>query len=312
MSINMKRIVTVFIIAFIMLGILLSRSFISRPKLKTQQSDKIRVVASFYPLYFFAGQIGGDKADVVDITPFGAEPHDYELTSMDMARIENSQILIINGNFEPWTDKVKTNFEEKNITIITAGEGLLSQEISQNGKMVPDPHIWLSPKLAQKEVKAILEGFLKTDSPNRDYYQQNADKLLISLDDLDKKYQQGLNTCKKKKNIITSHSSFYYLAKEFGLIQTAIAGLSPDSEPSPKQLAEIADFAKKNSIDYIFFEKLVSPKLAETIADEIGAKTLLLDPLEGISQNEIESGENYFTKMETNLTNLKLALQCNT
>ena len=269
-----------------------------------QQSNKIRVVASFYPLFFFAGQIGGDKADVVNITPFGAEPHDYEPTSMDMANIENSRILIINGNFEPWIDKVKTNLAGKNITIIRAGEGLFSQKI-------PDPHVWLSPKLAQKEVKAILAGFLKSDSPNSDYYQKNANKLLISLDDLDKKYRQGLEFC-QKKNIITSHLSFYYLAKEYGLNQTAISGLSPDSEPSPRQLTEIADFAKKNNIDYIFFEKLISPKLTETIAEEIGAKTLLLDPLEGISQNEIESGENYFTKMETNLTNLKLALQCNT
>lgn len=301
----MKRIVTFLIITFIIiLGIFLSRSLISQPKQKMQQSDKIRVVTSFYPLYFFANQIGGEKADVIDITPFGAEPHDYEPTAMDMAKIENSRILIVNGNFEPWIDKVKTNLEGKNITIITAGEGLFSQK-------VPDPHVWLSPKLANKEVKAILAGFLKSDSPNRDYYQKNADRLLVKLDDLDKKYQQGLNSC-RKKDIITSHLSFYYLAKEYGLNQTAISGLSPDSEPSPRQLTEIADFAKKNSIDFIFFEKLISPKLAETIAEEIGAKTLLLDPLEGISQNEIESGENYFTKMETNLTNLKLALQCNT
>lgn len=300
----MKRIVTVFIIAIIIMGIFLGKSIINQPKQKTLSSEKIRVVASFYPLYFFAEQIGGNKADVVNLTPFGAEPHDYEPTSMDMARIENSRILIINGNFEPWIDKIKSNLEGKDITIVKAGEGLFNQK-------APDPHVWLSPVLARKEVETILTVFLKTDSSNRDYYQKNANKLLLNLDDLDKKYQLGLNSC-RKKNIITSHASFYYLANEYGLIQTAIAGLSPDSEPSPKQLAEIADFAIKNSIDYIFFEKLISPKLAETIADEIGAKTLLLDPLEGISQNEIESGENYFTKMEENLTNLKLALQCNT
>lgn len=305
MSINMKKVTAVFIIVSITIaGIFLSRSFISRPKPENGQSDKIRVVASFYPLYFFAGEIGGDKAEVINITPYGAEPHDYEPTSMDMAKIENSRILIVNGNFEPWIDKIKTNLEGKNVTIITAGEGLFNQKAQ-------DPHVWLSPVLAQQEVKGILDGYQKTDPSNRDYYQKNADGLLVRLDDLDKKYQQGLNSC-RKKDIITSHLSFYYLAKEYGLNQTAISGLSPDNEPSPKQLAEIADMAQKNSINFIFFEKLISPKLAETIADEIGAKTLLLDPLEGISQNEIESGENYFTKMETNLTNLKMALQCNT
>lgn len=284
--------------------IILGKSIFNQPKQKKPGSEKIRVVASFYPLYFFAEQIGGDKADVVNITPFGAEPHDYEPTSMDMARIENSRILIINGNFEPWIDKIKTNLEGKKITIVTAGEGLFNQKVQ-------DPHVWLSPKLARKEVEAILAAFLKTDSSNRDYYQNNANKLLLNLDDLDKKYQLGLNSC-RKKNIITSHASFYYLANEYGLIQTAIAGISPDSEPSPRQLTEISDFAKRNGVNFIFFEKLISPKFAETIAFEIGINTLLLDPLEGISQNELQSGENYFTKMEENLTNLKLALQCNT
>ena len=305
MSINMKKITAVVIIVFITIaGIYLSRGFIGPPEPKNRQSDKIRVVASFYPLYFFAGQIGGDKAEVINVTPFGAEPHAYEPTSMDMAEIENSRILIINGNFEPWIDKIKTNLAGKNIIIITAGEGLFSQKI-------PDPHVWLSPILAKREAEIILAGFIKSDSANREYYQKNANRLLISLEDLNKKYQQGLEFC-QKKNIITSHTAFYYMAEEYGLTQTAIAGLSPDSEPSPKQIAEIADFAKKNTIDYIFFERLISPKLAETIADEIGAKTLLLDPLEGISQSEMSRGENYFTKMETNLTNLKLALQCNT
>ena len=301
----MKKITAVVIIVFITIaGIYLSRGFIGPPEPKNRQSDKIRVVASFYPLYFFAGQIGGDKAEVINVTPFGAEPHAYEPTSMDMAEIENSRILIINGNFEPWIDKIKTNLAGKNIIIITAGEGLFSQKI-------PDPHVWLSPILAKREAEIILAGFIKSDSANREYYQKNANRLLISLEDLNKKYQQGLEFC-QKKNIITSHTAFYYMAEEYGLTQTAIAGLSPDSEPSPKQIAEIADFAKKNTIDYIFFERLISPKLAETIADEIGAKTLLLDPLEGISQSEMSRGENYFTKMETNLTNLKLALQCNT
>src|SRR3989338_1414180 len=305
MSINMKKITAVVIIVFITIaGIYLSRGFISPPEPKNRQSDKIRVVASFYPLYFFAGQIGGDKAEVINVTPFGAEPHAYEPTSMDMAEIENSRILIINGNFEPWIDKIKTNLAGKNIIIITAGEGLF-------GHKIPDPHVWLSPILAKREAEIILAGFIKSDSANREYYQKNANRLLISLEDLNKKYQQGLEFC-QKKNIITSHTAFYYMAEEYGLTQTAIAGLSPDSEPSPKQIAEIADFAKKNTIDYIFFERLISPKLAETIADEIGAKTLLLDPLEGISQSEMSRGENYFTKMETNLTNLKLALQCNT
>ncbi len=129
------------------------------------------------------------------------------------------------------------------------------------------------------------------------------------LDQLDKTYAEGLKTC-KQKDIITSHAAFGYLATRYGLNQVAISGISPDEEPSSQQLAEVAKFAKENDVKYIFFESLVSPKLSETIAHEIGAKTLVLDPLEGISDDDIKQGKNYFTVMENNLKNLQKALQC--
>ena len=159
------------------------------------------------------------------------------------------------------------------------------------------------------EVKTILNGFIKVDPKNKSYYYNNTNKLLSRLDGLDKEYKQGLINC-NQKDIITSHAAFGYMAKTYGLNQVPISGLSPDAEPSSQQLAEITKFAKDHYLKYIFFESLVSPKLSETIANEVGAKTLVLDPIEGVSKVDIKSGKNYFTIMADNLKNLRIALEC--
>ncbi len=263
-------------------------------------SGKIHVTASFYPLYFFASEIGGDKAVVNNITPAGAEPHDYEPTPQDIAKIENSKLLILNGGFEAWGDKIKGGLVGKGVVLVIAGEGLLTKS---------DPHVWLSPALAKIETQRILAGFIKVDPTNTSYYSKNEKELETKLIQLDQDYKKGLKDC-VRRDIVTSHSAFGYLADAYGFNQIAISGLSPDSEPSSQTLVEIVNFVRKNDIKYIFFEKLVSPKLSDTIASETGAKLLVLDPLEGIPQDEIEKGADYFSVMRANLSNLEVALEC--
>lgn len=303
----MKKLVFLIIIFIILLGII--HAWTNRPQNKLK-NNKIQVAASFYPLYFFASQIGGDKADVSNLTPAGIEPHDYEPTTQDLARIENSDLLILNGGVEPWGDKIKGNLQGTTVKLVIAGEGLLTKQLTEGGETRQDPHVWLDPKLAKKEVENITKGFIADDPAHADYYQTNEQVLNNKLDELDAAYTKGLATC-QSRDIITSHAAFSYLADAYGLKQVAIAGLSPDTEPSAQQLTTIANFAKKYKVKYIFFEELVSPKFADTIAREIGAKTLVLDPLEGISDDRIKQGENYFTIMEKNLKNLQKALSCN-
>lgn len=273
-------------------------------------SNKIQVTTSIYPLYFFSQEIGGDKATIVNITPAGVEPHDYEPTAQDLVQIEHSKLLILNGGgLEAWGENIKQNLNTKNTVIVTVGEGLTNQHVLEEGKNITDPHIWLSPPLAKKIVDNITQGFIQIDPLYKSYYQSNADALKSKLDDLDVQYKQGLINC-AQKNIITSHAAFGYLATTYGFTQLPIAGLSPDAEPSPQQLANIVTFAKVNNVKYIFFESLVSPKLSNTIATEVGAKTLVLNPLEGLTNKEMSQGENYFTKMQNNLVNLQIALEC--
>jgi len=280
------------------------------PTLAPGTANKLLVTTSFYPLYFFAAQIGGAKAEVINITPTGLEPHDYEPTARDLVLIENSRLLILNGQgLEAWGNNLEQNLDSRRTTVVKVGEGLSDRELTSSGKNQLDPHVWLSPPKAEKLVTKILQGFSQVDPTNTNYYETNAAELQSKLRKLDQDYQQGLSQC-ANKNIITSHAAFAYLAAAYGLNQVSIAGLSPEAEPSPRQLADLAALAKNQKIKYIFFESLASPKLAETLANEVGAQTLVLNPLEGLNNEDLQNGQNYFTIMQTNLTNLKIALQC--
>jgi zinc transport system substrate-binding protein len=306
---NRKYILSGAVIVAVLAGLFLAAARYGRPAEITTE-NKLQVAASFYPLYFFSRQIGGDKADILNITPSGAEPHDYEPTSRDMARMENSRLIIINGSgLEAWGNDIRQNVDFRRTLVVAAGEGLADRQLNEGGKTAIDPHVWLSPVLAEKMVDQILRGFEQADPGNKDYYQTNADVLKSKITDLDAAYKQGLVNC-VRKNIVTSHAAFGYLAAAYNLNQVAIAGLSPDAEPSPRQMADIVKFTKDNHVTYIFFESLTSPKLSETIAREAGVKTLVLDPIEGLNAQDIVQGRDYFTQMRSNLANLQLALQC--
>lgn len=273
-------------------------------------TNKLPVVTSFYPLYYFASQIGGDKANVFNITPAGAEPHDYEPTTQDLARIEASRLLILNGGkLEAWGDRVRDTLHGTKVTVAAVGEVLVSQQINENGITINDPHVWLSPVLAKKEVGVIADNYKQVDPANAALYETNATELINRLEALDRDFRESLGQC-TDKNIVTSHAAFGYLAREYGLRQLAISGLSPDEEPTVQKLADIANFVKNNHVKYIFFENLMSPKLAQTIAGETGTRTLTLNPLEGLTSQDIVNGQNYFTVMKENLINLKTALDC--
>jgi zinc transport system substrate-binding protein len=275
-------------------------------------SNKLKVMASFYPLQYFASEVGGSRVEVVNVTPAGSEPHDYEPTPQDVAKLQDAKLVIVNGaGLEPWFDKIKEALKGK---VVIASEGLdLKKGVPEEGEEdtgdMKDPHVWLNPILAKSLVDKILAGFVSADPGNKTVYEQNAQNLKERLDTLDQSFREGLTTC-IKKDFITSHAAFAYLASQYGLNQVSISGISPEEEPSAQQLAEVADFARKNDVKYIFFETLVSPKLSETIASEIGAKTLVLDPIEGLSDDDITQGKNYFTVMESNLNNLQTALEC--
>ena len=282
----------------------------TRARTMPETEGKIRITASFYPLYFFTSAIAGDGAHVANIIPAGVEPHEYEPAPQDILRIGQSRLLILNGgDFEPWGSDMRRSMDPEKTVIVEAGAELASRNLEENGKTVADPHVWLSPKLAEKMADAILNGFVAVDPGNRIEYEANAAVLKEEFVNLDREYREGLAHC-ARRDFITTHAAFGYLAAEYDLNQVSISGISPEEEPSPAALAGIVRFARERAITHIFFESLASPKLSETIAREIGAATLILDPIEGLMADESARGEDYFTKMRANLANLKLALQC--
>ncbi len=273
-------------------------------------ADKMAVAASFYPMYEFARQIGGDRTHVRNITPAGAEPHDYELTPRDIIAVNTSQVLVYNGaGLEPWARKLLPQLPPS-VLVVNAAQGIrITTATSGEDQGKPDPHIWMDPILAQKQADNILAGFIRADPGGKAVYEANAAKFKQELTALHERFQRALSTCRKKV-FITNHAAFGYFAARYGLIQIGIAGLAPDAEPSAAKIRELIRLARQNDIRVIYYESLVSPRVAAVIAREVGARTLVFDPLEGLTDEELAGGKNYLSVMGQNLRNLMQGLGC--
>lgn len=279
--------------------------------------QKLKVITTFYPMYEFSKQIAGDHADVIALIPAGAEPHDWEPSAKDMAQVKEADVFVYNGIVEGWVEKALESAANDKRVVVEASksielmEGLPEEEEGEHHEEedghVLDPHVWLDPALAQVEVASIQAAFEKADPANKEAYKNNADAFIAKLKELDEAYKAGLKDAKHKE-FVTQHAAFGYLAKQYGLTQIPIAGLSPEQEPSPDKMAEIIKFAKENQVKTIFFETLVDSKVAETVANEIGAKTDVLNPLEGLTDEDKKNNLDYIGIMKNNLEALKKAL----
>lgn len=273
-------------------------------------SGKPLVVTSFYPLAYLTAQVAGDRAEVRNLVPAGSEPHDWEPSARDVADIQKAAVFIYNGaGFESWVDRTLDAAKSDKRVVIEATQGLTlaPPPPGEEGKdFASDPHVWLDPTFAKAIAEAIAAGLTRADAGGKETYERNLADLVKRLDELDGKFRDGLRECARRE-IITSHAAFGYLARRYGLEQIAVEGLAPDSEPTPARIAEIAQLARARGATTIFFETLVSPNVAQTIAKEAGATTMTLDPLEGVRD---EKTQNYFTVMAENLANLRTALGC--
>lgn len=295
--------VTVFTTAFALTGCHTKKAAEASTQTK-ETSSKLKVTTSFYPMFDFASKVGGDKVEITNMTPAGTEPHDWEPSAKDIEQLEKSDVFIYNGaDMEHWTDDVLASLDNKNITVVEASQGI---SLLKEGKNY-DPHVWLNPLNAKKEMENIKEALIKADEKNKEYYEKNYKTYAKKFDTLDSEYSTTLSNV-KNKNLIASHEAFGYLCEAYGLKQIGIEGLSPDSEPDAAKMKEIIHFAKKNNVKTIFFEELVSPKVSETIAKELGAEATVLDPIEGLSDEQQELGADYFSVMESNLQTLKKSL----
>ncbi len=280
------------------------------------------VAASFYPLAYLAQQVGGVNVAVTQVTPGGVEPHEYEPSPAELIAVHGAKVFLMNGaGVDGWADKVIDELKQKNIVTVRMTDtispmGGFSEEGEEDpthpssaDMNVQDPHFWLNPVLVKQEAALIRDAFIQADPAHADAYRANAAQLLQKLSALDSAYRSGLVNC-SQSFIVTSHNAFRYMAKEYGFQSLAIAGINAEEEPSAQRLAELADLAKEKGIKYIFFETLVSPKISETVAQEIGAQSLVLNPIEGLTSEDEAGGADYFTIMQENLQNLRTAMEC--
>lgn len=284
------------------------------------------VVATFYPLYEFARQVAGDRAEVVSLVPAGVEPHDWDPSPADLVHAGKARVFVYNGaGLEPWVGRLLDDPGSRGRVVVNATDGLplLAADLPRHGEdhgagvarpgrgtaAVSDPHVWLDPVLAGRQVDTIRAGLETADPGNATVYADNARAYGARLAALHARFERALGQC-GRRDIMVSHAAFSYLARRYRLTVVPIMGLAPESEPSPAQMAAIVKFARRQKIRYIFFETLVSPRLAETIAREIGARTLVLNPIEGLTKEEQAAGKDYVALMDENLRNLRIGLEC--
>jgi zinc transport system substrate-binding protein len=277
-------------------------------------TTKLRVVATTYPLAFVAERVAGADAEVVTLVPTGVEPHEYEPTPQEIERVYKATVFLYNGSgLDPWADKIAGEVAKQNIVPVKATAGIpllpLSGDEQEELGSNTDPHAWLNPQFQSQLARRLNDIFGKLDAAHAAGFSARTETLTRELSQLDADFTRTLVSC-QRRDVVTSHAAFSYLAKQYNLNQIAISGVSPESEPTPARVAELVRLVKQRGITTVFFETLASPKLAETLAQEAGAKTAVLNPLEGLTQDEQSRGDNYLTLMRQNLTALAGALSC--
>ncbi|MGF7400463.1 zinc ABC transporter substrate-binding protein [Thermoanaerobacterium thermosaccharolyticum] len=292
----MKRLISIFLAILIVFSLTSCNTKISK------RPDKMIVYASFYPLYDLTKKIAGDKVVVQNIIPPGVEPHDWEPTTRHVADIERASVVIYLGlGMDSWINKVETSVSGPKFINVSTGINAIKVGNALN------PHVWLSPKESLILAKNIKNALSENDKKNKKYYESNYENLVKTLKQLDNEYTTKLKNT-KTKTFVVYHSAFDYIARDYGLNQVSIVGMSEEAEASPAKIAEVIKLIKDENIKYIFTEPLTSPKPIQSIANETGAKVLPLNTIEGLTKDEMDKGYDHIKLMQQNLDNLQKAL----
>jgi zinc transport system substrate-binding protein len=270
-----------------------------------ESTDGRTVVAAFYPLAWVADEVATEDVEVVNLTPPGAEPHDIELTASDVERVREADVVLFLGQrlMPALEDAVEGH--ERAVDLLAgqklrAGGDEQGREEPEGGEATRDPHVWLDPRRLASIAGTIAEELGDPEA---------AADVVARLEALHEEFRTGLAKCERRE-IVTSHAAFGYLADAYGLRQIALSGLSPEAEPSPRALESLVEEVREQGATTVFFESLVSPRLAETVARAAGVEAAALDPLEGLGEDDLAAGEDYISIMRANLEALRTALGC--
>lgn len=285
--------------------------------IKIDIDSRPKIVTSFYTMYDFTNKIGKDKISIKTIIPPGAELHDWEISSNEIIDIENADVFIYSGaGMEHWVEDVLKSIKNKDLIVVEASKGIelidgqkhehegeQDSHVNESEKHSTDPHVWLNPLFAKKQMENIKNALIEADPQNKDFYNNNYSTISLEIDKLNEEFTTGLQNL-TKRDIIVQHEAFGYLCEAYDLNQIGVQGLDTHTEPDPSRMAEIIDYAKQHNIKNIFFEQANSSEIAKTIAKETKATIRILNPLETLTKEQIKAGDDYFSIMRQNLKSI--------
>ena len=280
----------------------------------TRRADgRLSVEASFYPLQWVAKQVGGDRVVVDGLTKPGAEPHDLELSPREVAKVQDANVVLYLSGFQPSVDDAVDG--ASGVTVFdarSAAELDLRYSPIEGGRQQPgdggtDPHFWLDPVRLARVARAFGATLAEADPDHAGRYRGNVSRVVGELEALDHEFRSGLERC-RDRDLVTSHNAFGYLARRYGFKQVGITGITPEQEPSPSDLAAVSDFVQAHDVRTIYSETLVSARIAKVVAQETGARTAVLDPVEGL--NDRSTGADYLSVMRDNLATIEAGQRC--
>ncbi len=263
---------------------------------------RVDAAAAFYPLAEAVRQVGGSRVRVNDLTPAGAEPHDLELDTDDVDSILDADLAVVLGDgFQPAVEDAADQRDGPTLRVLRRID---------RGRRGNDPHVWLDPVRYRRVVELVGAALADADPAHARAYRSNAARYADELRTLDADFAAGLAEC-RSRTVLTAHEAFGWLAKRYDLEQHGVAGIEPDAEPDPDRIAALADLAEREGVTTVFTERLVSPRVARTLAREAGGlRTAVLDPLEGLDGERVDAGDDYVSVMRENLEKLRTALDC--
>lgn len=290
-----------------------------------QGKGKILVVTTLFPLHDFVRTVGGDRVEARLLLPPGVEPHNFEPKPEDVVQLNKADIFVYTNRYmEPWAAGILKGIPNKGLEAVDASAGVTfmpasggehhdEHEAGERGHLHGegmDPHVWLSIPNAERMVDNIASALERKDPAGGGYYRKNAEAYRARLAELDGRFRTGLSGCRQRLFLHGGHYAFGYLAQRYGLTYVSAYAVSADAEPTPQKLMELVNLMRKNSLRYIFYEELLSPRVAETIARETGATLLQLHGIHNVSREDMAEGATYVSLMEKNLKNLMTGLQC--
>lgn len=299
------------------------------PEKPAAKAARPLVVTTLFPLYDFVRSVAGERMDVVLLLPPGVEPHHFDPRPEDIARVQQAALFVHTGGFmEPWAERVLAGTDRAKVQVLAAADGVSLMKIEENkgqgsrakgqeehkdhdhGEHGVDPHVWLDFGNDRIMVERIAAALSRVDPGGAQLYRQRSGELVKRLDDLDRRYREGLSSCASRVVIHGGHNTFGYLGRRYNLTYLAAAGVSAEVEPTPRRLVELVRLVRSNNSKAVFSEELVSPRIAQTISSETGATVLKLHGAHNVAKDELARGVTFFDLMDENLKNLRTGLSC--